>query len=226
MYLSKVTYPPSATRLMVSTLRQGLYQEHKVIWSLFPDNPDAARDFLYARSESNQLPFYYVLSKRLPVESETGLQITSKVYKPMLQNGDLVQFQLRANAVITTKHNDTSKRRIRRDIVEARVDYYKRQFPDPNDRPGSSAIAFEAASEWLHRQAERGGFDLCRLTVSNHVFNSMKKQGVKNRVTFTSLDYEGVIRVVDADVFTNAVLLKGLGRSKAFGCGLMLVRRV
>jgi CRISPR system Cascade subunit CasE len=39
------------------------------------------------------------------------------------------------------------------------------------------------------------------------------------------LDYKGVLCVTDTELF-KTTLFNGIGRSKAFGCGLMMVRRV
>jgi CRISPR system Cascade subunit CasE len=39
------------------------------------------------------------------------------------------------------------------------------------------------------------------------------------------LDFEGRLKIVDADRFKQA-LFEGIGSAKAFGCGLMLVRRI
>lgn len=42
---------------------------------------------------------------------------------------------------------------------------------------------------------------------------------------FSSVDFEGEIEVVDAELLSKG-LFDGIGPSKAFGCGLLLVRRV
>jgi len=39
------------------------------------------------------------------------------------------------------------------------------------------------------------------------------------------LDYEGILEITDPAAFTTAIA-RGFGRAKAFGCGLMLIRRV
>ena len=43
-------------------------------------------------------------------------------------------------------------------------------------------------------------------------------------ITFSSLDFSGLLTVKDTDLF-GSVLFRGLGPAKGFGCGLMLVRR-
>lgn len=44
------------------------------------------------------------------------------------------------------------------------------------------------------------------------------------RIQFSSVDYEGLVEVTDPGKLRSA-LVEGIGRAKAFGCGLLLVRR-
>ena len=46
-----------------------------------------------------------------------------------------------------------------------------------------------------------------------------------DRVTINRTVYEGVARVTDPDALRRA-LVAGIGRSKAYGCGLMTLARV
>jgi CRISPR system Cascade subunit CasE len=38
------------------------------------------------------------------------------------------------------------------------------------------------------------------------------------------MDFRGILTVTDTEKFTDT-LMQGLGKAKAFGCGLMLIRR-
>ena len=225
MFLSKIEFVPSRWQQMIKVLNKGLYHEHQMIWDLLPRDEGAQRDFLYRREDSGTLPFYYLLSSREPVVEVDFLRCATRPYAPQLQTGDVLQFNLRANAVKSRKSDDGKHRRIRRDIVEAKVDAYKVQFPDPQDRPPAAFIRDEAGVEWLKAQGEKGGFQVNALSVENPQFYEVVKPGDPNKRQFTSLDFRGELQVTDAAVFTDEVLLKGLGRSKAFGCGLLLVRR-
>jgi CRISPR system Cascade subunit CasE len=44
-------------------------------------------------------------------------------------------------------------------------------------------------------------------------------------VRFSTLDLDGVLEVTEPEAFVAAVR-RGFGKAKAFGCGLMLLRRV
>ena len=50
------------------------------------------------------------------------------------------------------------------------------------------------------------------------------KTPVKNEYMLRTLDFGGILTVVDPERFIEA-LYQGVGSAKAFGCGLMLVRR-
>lgn len=45
----------------------------------------------------------------------------------------------------------------------------------------------------------------------------------KNQIRFSTVDIVGQLEVTDPEKFTEA-LFNGIGRSKAFGCGLMLIK--
>lgn len=240
MYLSKITYSPDHRAAMVKQLTQNrnLFHEHKMIWNLMPKDAQAKRDFLYLRDDSNTFPFYYLLSKRQPGDVPEYLQVQSKEFSPKLNAGDRCHFTLRANAVVTRKTNSNNNKRLRRDIIESKADQYKQQFPNPADRPSSAIIHNEAGQEWLQKRGETCGFKVSELLVSNHQFHDTKKPSDKNSRHFTSLDFQGRLEITDSDLFLKQLYFgepsenqsteinRGLGRSKAFGCGLMLIRKM
>lgn len=225
MYLSRIRFTPDRRLEMVRQLREGLYGEHQMIWSLMPGDAGAKRDFLYHRDDSTQKPFYLLLSVRQPVVEHNFLDAETKTFDPKIETGERLYFSLRANAVVTRKVDDTSNRRIRRDIVEAKLDTIKAEYPDPQDRPPNALIRDEAGQDWLQKQGERNGFRPSDILVENHQFHHVTKPGDTNKRHFTSLDFHGWLEVTNVELFQKALFL-GLGRSKAFGCGLLLVRRV
>jgi CRISPR system Cascade subunit CasE len=44
----------------------------------------------------------------------------------------------------------------------------------------------------------------------------------KQQVSFTMVVFEGVIEITDAESF-RSTLVQGIGREKAFGCGLLTI---
>ncbi len=226
MYLSRIHFTREGIR---SQCRRGitadLFREHQMIWDLFDNAPGQQRDFLYRREDRpGKPPFYYLLSARQPLDGNANLTVETKPFAPHLQVGDCLQFQLRVNAVVTRKADDYSKRRVRRGIIEARIDALRKDDSSGKSWPPPAVIHHEAASEWLTRQGEKHGFQLGDCLVSNHRFHKAQKPGDPNKRQFSILDIQGSLIVTESEDYL-AALKHGLGRSKAFGCGLMLVRR-
>jgi CRISPR system Cascade subunit CasE len=89
----------------------------------------------------------------------------------------------------------------------------------------------KALETWLAGRSERLGFAMVRdaergrlrFQAEGYQWHSLPKKG--RDAGFSSVDFEGEIEVVDAELFVKA-LSEGVGPAKGFGCGLMLVRRV
>lgn len=88
-----------------------------------------------------------------------------------------------------------------------------------------------ALEKWLVSQGVRYGFSLSqdsngqyKLQNSAYRWQSIKADKDK-KSGFSSVDFVGELEVTNVKAFTKA-LFEGVGRSKAFGCGLMLVKRM
>lgn len=83
----------------------------------------------------------------------------------------------------------------------------------------------EAARAWLGSQGSKAGFRLVGETAVDgyDTIRVPRTEGCRP-VQYSVLDFNGVLEVTDPDCFL-AALGHGLGRAKAFGCGLMLIRR-
>ena len=228
MYLSRIHFTYDGIRAQCRKgITANLFREHQMIWDLFENTPEQKRDFLYRREDRpGKPPFYYLLSSRQPVAENSLLTVESKTFAPQLHPGEFLQFTLRVNAVVTRKASDDSKRRIRRDIIEAKVDEYRKGDPDRKTWPAPSVIHHQAVSEWLEKQGKKYDFVLQECFVSNHSFHSVSKPSDPNKRQFASVDIQGQLKLTGTTTTPFVeVLSSGFGRSKAFGCGLMLVRR-
>ena len=176
----------------------------------------------YAHPKLVGLPVFYVLSNQKPAD-RTGLwhvDTHENEYRPDLHEGDRLAFKLRANPVVTRK---TEQGR-RHDVVmdaKRRMDW--RNLP-PEQRPTLVQLAHDAGSRWLLGRAENLGceFDASTLRVDGH---DTWRQRYGKKIELSTLDFEGVLQVTESDRFLGA-LLNGIGPAKAFGCGLMLVKRI
>ncbi|MCB2180768.1 MAG: type I-E CRISPR-associated protein Cas6/Cse3/CasE [Desulfobulbaceae bacterium] len=90
-----------------------------------------------------------------------------------------------------------------------------------------------ALDKWLSNQGARHGFELAinqdgqlKLQNSTYHWHELPKKAIKGKKSgFSSVDFVGELHVVDTQKFSQA-LFEGVGRSKAFGCGLVLVKRI
>lgn len=78
--------------------------------------------------------------------------------------------------------------------------------------------------EWLNKQAEKNGFRIlpnavCVRESNWRIFN---KRDFTQKVRILEVVFEGLLQVEDADIFRDA-LLKGIGRGKAYGMGLLTI---
>ena len=87
-----------------------------------------------------------------------------------------------------------------------------------------------ALENWWRKQGERCGFNLAidkdaliKLQDSAYQWHAIPEKG--RNAGFSSVDLRGELEITDVNQFQNA-LFNGIGRSKAFGCGLMMIRRI
>jgi CRISPR system Cascade subunit CasE len=94
------------------------------------------------------------------------------------------------------------------------------------------ACVDKALEKWFVNQGERLGFkliidnnNLSKLQNSAYQWHSLSAKGGKgDKAGFSSIDFTGELQITDTEKFKEA-LFSGIGRSKAFGCGLLLIRR-
>jgi CRISPR system Cascade subunit CasE len=84
----------------------------------------------------------------------------------------------------------------------------------------------EAQVAWLRRKMEAAGLELVAVRQHDEGMRhgSRKKLEDERRMTFVSVLYEGVVRVMDTDRAMTAVQ-GGVGSAKAFGFGLLSIAR-
>ena len=84
-------------------------------------------------------------------------------------------------------------------------------------------VAEAAAADWMARQGATRGFRSHLTAVEGYSTINLGRRR-RQGTTLGILDLVGLIEVTSPDVFLLAVA-KGFGRAKAWGCGLMLIRR-
>jgi CRISPR system Cascade subunit CasE len=84
-------------------------------------------------------------------------------------------------------------------------------------------VAGEAGHDWLVAQGASAGFHVDRVEVIAYRSEKIPR-GRQAPIELGVLDLEGQIGVAEPQLFVSA-LAAGFGKAKAFGCGLMLIRR-
>ncbi len=202
---------------------------HRLIWTLFADAPNRRRDFLWREETRAGLRLgqasFLVLSTRPPTDRHDLFDLESKPFETALAAGDRLAFTLRANPVVTRADPETGRPR-RHDVVMDRL----HGLPKDARAESRFTATLEAGAAWLSAQGERAGFGLAsgatgaHLRVDGYEQTRILRGRGQKAITFSVLDLEGVLEVVSPDVFLEA-LVRGFGKAKAFGCGLMLIRR-
>jgi CRISPR system Cascade subunit CasE len=186
----------------------------RVLWRL--DHNSNAKTFLYVVSPARPDLTHLVEQAGWPTTPTAGWQ--SYDYEPFLARltaGDTWDFRLTANPVhsIRRKEGEPTKR--------------------------TAHITPRHQKGWLLKHQERAGFEVLdkpaerrRLSEGDEhqlVVHSARgldfsktrnPSGRKPRVTLATATFDGRLRVTDADALRRT-LTAGLGRAKAYGCGLM-----
>lgn len=201
---------------------------HRLLWSLFADTPDRRRDFLWREDggESWRRRTFLILSARAPQDAHDLFAIDEpKVFAPVLSPGERLRFRLRASPGAAESHPGGEGRGKRVDPLARAL----RGLSPEERRKTRDAVTQRVGAEWLARQGRAAGFRLVvdedgpRLRVEGDAWRVLPRENGRP-VRFSSFDLEGELVVEEPAVFVVA-LARGFGRAKAFGCGLMLIRR-
>jgi CRISPR system Cascade subunit CasE len=196
---------------------------HRLLWTLFADDLARNRDFLWREMDGERLDrlAFLILSAR-PPEDRLGLFELDppKPWVPALRPSDRPGYALRANPVVTTRAEER-RHGTRHDVVMHRL----HAVPGAERGAARPELIAEAGRAWLAAQGERHGFTLLGAPrVDGYVQRCIPREAGPP-VRFSTLNLEGVLEITDPQAFVAAVL-RGFGKAKAWGCGLMLIRRV
>jgi CRISPR system Cascade subunit CasE len=220
MHLSRLTLKRSPDVAALGRLLDPAHQgrrmdaQHRLVWSAFAGEPEARRDFLWRDMGQG---VFLVLSPRPPGDSALFEPPEVQPFAPDLAPGDRLAFVLRANATRTVTEPDGRTRH--RDVVMEAL----HALPKAERAARRLDLAQAAGRRWLEGQGARAGFRVIEAFVSAYDVAEPPGQG-QRRPRFGIIDLEGRIEITDPAAFL-ARLALGFGRAKAFGCGLMLIRR-
>jgi CRISPR system Cascade subunit CasE len=192
------------------------YEWHRTLWQLFPDQPPELRSraddprsgFLFRmhRLETGRDANVMLLSPIPPTRAATGVEVLrTRGYSPTLKRGDTLHFLLTANPIKTIADEDGR--------INAKGTPKKCRVP---------LLREEDLRAWLSRKLD-GAVSLGQLEVRTEAPLYFRKAGgAPGKIAPAT--FEGRLRVDAPDRFLQT-LYHGIGPAKAFGCGLLLVRR-
>ena len=199
MYLSRVFLQPRKLN--------NAYEWHRALWSLFPNiERGSVSPFLYYVESLNLLSGAQLLlqSSIEPIAySSQAKVLVTKPYPVHFEVGQRLAFQLLANPTkcITDTHHKVNKK-----------NHGKCRVP---------LIKEEEQRHWLQRKFAEAAH-MGELTIRNHAplyFHKGNRAGKVIPVLF-----EGTLSICNDERMAE-LSAKGIGPAKAFGCGMLLVRR-
>lgn len=193
---------------------------------------------------------FLVLSPEPPSTTDGPLATEVRPFAPQLAAGDRLAFFLRCNptaSLVTRELKPNGKRRggKRMDVVmrELHAVPGRAKTGEPLRRGEGRAWRREQLLGWLDedldppvrpvivwlaRQGDKHGFMLeeaaTRVVAYRRVALPREARKGDRDIVFGQADVEGTLRVTDPAAFLER-LTEGFGRAKAFGCGLMLLKR-
>jgi CRISPR system Cascade subunit CasE len=218
VYLSKASFRPGTSLDSIAPI---LFPEngnragasHRMVWSLFTDGTPQTRvevPFLFREEKERS---FIIVSDTEPTEN-AFLSVQSKCLDDVtFRKGQKLAFTLRANAMVSVGKPD-GKGRTRRESVLTRL---HRENPNASPEDEQDAVA-----AWLRRVGD-GIFVLNGMVLVGEMRGPMEYKYQRRELHIVEI--EGVLTVADPQRFKEK-LLSGYGRAKAFGCGLMMVKKV
>lgn len=227
MFLSRARLKPdqSTAALMPILLNGKRLASHAgkaLVWSLFADDEDRKRDFLWrwdGHRPGRLIGEFLILSNRPPVNPHNLFDLDTQDFAPALAPGDRLAFRLRANAVVRQR-KEGNPRSTKHDVVMSEL----RKHPKDARRDLRETVMAAVGKTWLHRQLVKAGASPIddELRIDGYQQHSIPDS--RRTIEFSSLDFDGVLTVADPALFLQA-LMHGFGSAKAYGCGLMLIKR-
>ncbi len=190
----------------------------RLVWTLFADRADRRRDFLWREDDAGH---FYVLSSRPPQDNHQLFSVETKSFEPTLAAGDKLVFSLRANATVSRPRGDTKRAGKRDDVVMTAL----KAIAGGGRAEARKELIGREGIAWLRRQSLPAGFDFNERDVRVDGYQPLTIRGDgKNALRLSIIEFNGRLTVRDPGLFV-AKVASGFGRGKAFGLGLMLLRR-
>ena len=246
MFLTKIDLDP-ARRLARKYLGSPQVMHAVVLKATGGDDGDGPGRVLWRADRGPTMTTLYLLSPSEPdctrIVAEAGAAGTRSLtldYSPFLATLDAGQvwaFRLTANPSYSAprgpevrgkRYGHVTVEQQRRWLIERTPRYGFELVPVPGTKAAEADDAASGAAATTSADADAVAASASVVVVRRErpVFRRRNPdRDRRDRVTINRTVYEGVARVTDPDALRRA-LVAGIGRSKAYGCGLMTLARV
>ena len=147
----------------------------------------------------------------------------------MIREGQHLRFSLRANPVITrwVEGKDGAKIHKRHDVVMDRKMRMSEAGIPRNEWPEPQQIVLDEGVRWLSARSNDYGFVVSpdEVVAEGYIQQKFMKKKGKHLISISTMDFDGILEVIDPEKM-HQTLMEGIGPSKGFGCGLLLVKPV
>lgn len=216
MYLSRIALDTNRRNTMRALASPQIL--HGAVESSFPYHADGTRDRILWRIDYFQNKCYLLL---LSAEKPDFTQIANSFgyphampqwetrdYSPLLerlQEGQVWRFRLRANPVHSS---------------------FREKNPATGRGKVFAHVTLEQQRKWALAKAKHNGFMLKEenFNVVHTDWKRFYKKNSGHTVTLHTVTFEGILTISDRERFTQS-LVSGIGRAKAYGCGLLTIAR-
>jgi CRISPR system Cascade subunit CasE len=196
MYLSKV--------LITGVACRNPYEIHRVLWSVFPNDNGATRDFLFRveRADRNRADILLQSVRSPEISTHRAYVIACRDYDLQLQAGQDLRFLLVANP-IKMINDENGRQNEKKETKKCRV----------------PLIREEDQQAWLHRKL--GSCASVRsLAIDPKLPLYFRKIREGRAGKIRPVVFQGIMRVEESQALRD-LICAGVGPAKAFGCGLL-----
>jgi CRISPR system Cascade subunit CasE len=206
------------------------YLLHQLVADLFPDRPDRGYLFRQTRERPGGAEVLVLSAEpprpldEVPVrEWGCAVDVQSKPFAPVLRPGMALDFEVRVNATRCLARPDG---RGRREEIWNVVHAAQRADPSGARDPRSPDDVYRA---WMER-ALAGAAEVTEARVTERGEVRARRGDPRGlhekdrRVLFVAANVVGSLRVADPERLV-ALAAAGIGRARAFGCGLLCLSR-
>ncbi|MDY3128291.1 MAG: type I-E CRISPR-associated protein Cas6/Cse3/CasE [Corynebacterium sp.] len=182
---------------------------HRAVMGLFPSfddaNPRSRANILFRlETPATEAPYFLIQSSIEPAQDETGEIVTKEVETALPEVGSTVVFRIAVNAIRRESFTNASGKRSYR-ITPVPADHEETEL--------------NTISTWLSNKLSPA---FAELEITNHRRNVLS-DGRSHSMTVQVDSIDGVATVGDSTALA-AALRDGVGREKAYGCGLLTIR--